>query len=452
MTDTQTKTRTQFIAPLDAGWLWLESPTNHMHGSVVAIFSKPAGAGSDYVASIVRDMRGFTVPTPPFDRRLDRRLRGRLWPTWRIVEEIDPDYHLRHIHVPAPGGPEEFHALISQLQGVALDHKHPLWTIDVIEGLEGDRFAVFGKMHHALADGVAALAIVGQWLSEDPDERGMPPIWAYRRPKRKGRKRAPQKRTPPNPLGALTATVNAARYAVAGVSARPWTAPRSVLNKPISAGRRVATASYELDRFRVVAERGGGTINDVVLAVCAGALRRYLGDSEQLPGRPLVTNIPVSVRKDSGAAGNAISWAMISLATDISDPSQRFHAIREGTVKAKQRLSGMSAGTIDTYTLMAVTPILVEQVTRAGGHTPPQFNVPISNVPGPRNRMYLNGAPMQEIQALTVIYGGQALNVVTLSYAERLDFAFTACADVLADVDRLADACGEALEELEAVL
>jgi WS/DGAT/MGAT family acyltransferase len=452
MTKAQTKTTTQVIAPLDAGWLWLESPTNHMHGSVVAIFSKPAGAPSDYVASIVRGMRRFTVPTAPFDRRLDRSIRGRLWPAWRIVEEIDPDYHLRHIHVPAPGGTDEFHALISQLHSVPLDHGHPLWTIDVMEGLEGDRFAVFGKMHHALADGVAALGIVGHWLSEDPGERDMPPIWAYRRPKRKGRKPASEKRRLPNPLGALTATASATRFAVTGVSARPWSAPRSVLNKPIGASRRVATASHELDRFRALAERGGGTINDVVLAVCAGALRRYLGDSEQLPGRPLVTNIPVSVRKDGGGAGNAISWAMISLATDVADPVQRLQVIREGTVKAKERLSCMGAGTIDTYTLLAVTPILVEQVTRAGGHTPPQFNVPISNVPGPRNRMYFNGAPMEEIQALTVIYGGQALNIVTLSYAERLDFAFTACAEALPDVDRLADACTEALEELEKVL
>jgi diacylglycerol O-acyltransferase len=215
----------------------------------------------------------------------------------------------------------------------------------------------------------------------------------------------------------------------------------------------VATASYDLERFRTLAERGDGTINDVVLAVCSGGLRRYLSEVAKLPKRPLITNIPVSVRKDGDrAGGNAISWAMISLATDIEDARERFERIRSGTIKAKQQLGQMADGGIETYTLLAVTPILIEQLTRAGGHVPPQFNVPISNVPGPRQRLYFNGAPMEEIQALTVIYGGQALNIVTLSYADRLDFALTACAHALPHVDRLAAACGEALAELEGAL
>jgi WS/DGAT/MGAT family acyltransferase len=431
-----------------------------MHGSVVCVFSPPAGAGADYVRGVVDHMRRHIVPSAPFDRRLDRSVRGRLWPTWQIVQEIDPEYHLRHKRLPAPGGQAEFRALISELHSIPLDPAHPLWTIDVIEGLEGGRFAVFGKMHHALADGVAALGIVGKWLSPDPDARNVPPIWAYPRPSQRGGRQAAGRsrrlsplRAIPSPLRAVSAaaaTANAARYAVTGVAARPWSAPRTVLNAPITARRRIATASYELARFRDLAERTGATINDVVLAVCSGGLRGYLAYAGELPSRPLITNIPVSVRNGDGRdGGNAISWAMVSLATDIGDPRRRFESIRTATADAKRRIAQMDSGTVETYTLLTVTPILVEQLTRAAGHVPPQFNIPISNVPGPRERLYLNGAEMEEIQALTVIYGGQALNVVTLSYADRLDFAITACPDSVPDVDRLAGAITAALGELE---
>jgi WS/DGAT/MGAT family acyltransferase len=200
-----------------------------------------------------------------------------------------------------------------------------------------------------------------------------------------------------------------------------------------------------------LARRTGGTINDVVLAVCAGGLRRYLTEIDSLPDRPLITNIPVSVRRSDGKAqgGNAISWAMLSLATDIEDARERFAAIRCSTTKAKQQLDQLGADRIDTYTLLVTTPILVEQLARLGGRIPPMYNIPISNVPGPRQPKYLDGALLRDIHALTVLYSGQALNVVAVSYADRLNFSFTACADTLPHVQRLADHCSEALTELE---
>jgi diacylglycerol O-acyltransferase len=306
-----------------------------------------------------------------------------------------------------------------------------------------------------MADGVAALGMVDTWLSDDPAARDLPPLWAAKRKPR-------TKSTTPQPAAGLAAQLasaprlfgagtRAAYKALTGVSARPWTAPRSPINTPITAHRRVATQSFELDRFRDLAKQTGGTINDVVLAVCAGALRRYLGEIGELPDRPLITNIPVSVRGSDADAkgGNAISWAMVSLATDIEDPRARLAAIQSATWRAKQELDQMGADTIDTYTLLAVTPILAEQLAGLGGHIPPMYNVPISNVPGPRQPKYLDGALLRDIYALTVLYGGQALNMVVLSYTDRLNFAFTACADSLPHVQRLAAHCREALAELE---
>jgi WS/DGAT/MGAT family acyltransferase len=394
------------------------------------------------------------------------------------VDHIDPDRHIFHLALPAPGGEHELGALISQLQSTALDKAYPLWSIHVIEGLTDGRFAIFGKMHHALADGVAALGMVDTWLSDDPDARNRPALWAAVR-QRRLRKKTPDStgRGDGSTLAAaaagaaaqlpnvllkmvselraspqrLTACTRAVYKAMTGVSARPWTAPRSPINTPITAHRRVSTQSYDLERFRNLARRTGGTINDVVLAVCAGGLRDYLTEIDSLPDRPLITNIPVSVRRSDGKAqgGNAISWAMLSLATDIEDARERFAAIRSSTKQAKQQLDHLGADTMDTYTALVTTPILVEQLAKLGGHIPPMYNIPISNVPGPLQPKYLDGALLCDINALTVLYSGQALNVVAVSYAGRLNFSLTACADSLPHVQRLAGHCRKALAELE---
>jgi diacylglycerol O-acyltransferase / wax synthase len=441
------------LRPLDAGWLWLESPTNLMHGAVLCIFDPPEGAGQEFMTDLVARMRSHTGATAPHNRRLKLSGLGRLWPQWESVDRIDPDRHVVHLALPSPGGERELAVLISRLHSTALDKAHPLWSIHVIEGLSKGRFAIFGKMHHAMADGVAALGMVDAWLSDDPDARNLPPLWAAQR-KHRAKSQQPAAGLATQLASAprlLSDSTRAAYKAVTGVSARPWAAPRSPINTPITAHRRVSTQSFELDRFRTVAKRAGGTINDVVLAVCAGALRRYLSESGGLPDRPLITNIPVSVRRSHAKAegGNAISWAMVSLATDIEDPHERLAAIQSATRHAKQELDQMSADTIDTYTLLAVTPILAEQLAGLGGHIPPIYNVPISNVPGPRQPKYLDGALLRDLYALTVLYGGQALNIVVVSYTDRLNFTFTACADSLPHVQRLAGHCREAFAELE---
>jgi diacylglycerol O-acyltransferase / wax synthase len=466
------------LRPLDAGWLWIESSSNLMHGGVLCIFDPPEGAGPEFVRGLVAHMRTQTTEgVAPWNRRLKLSGLGRLWPQWETVDHIDPDRHIFHLALPAPGDERELGVLISRLQSTALDKNYPLWSVHVIEGLADGRFAVFGKMHHALADGVAALGMVDTWLSNDPEARNQPAIWAAVRPRRTrpatpasaDRGNGPPPAAPadaaaesPAPLlqtiadlvsppKFLTAGARAVYKAATGVSARPYSAPRSAINTPITAHRRVATQSYDLDRFRSIARQTGGTINDVVLAVCAGGLRRYLTEIDALPSQPLITNIPVSVRRDDGKpqGGNAISWAMLSLATDVEDVRERFAAIRSSTKHAKQQLNELRADAIDTYTLLAVTPILVEQLAKLGGHVPPMYNIPISNVPGPRQLKYLDGAVLREVQALTVLYGGHALNTVAVSYANRLNFSFTACDAALPHVQRLATYCGDALAELE---
>lgn len=461
-----TGTPAHTLHPLDAGWLLLESSSNLMHGGILCVFDLPDGADGGFVDQLVEDMRHCTEPTSPFDRRLKHTGLARVIPQWELVERIDPDQHLERHALPAPGGDAELTALVSHLQSIALDHGRPLWSFHVIDGLAGSRFAVFGKMHHALADGVSALHMVDGWLSNQPTDRTEPAMWTVPPPKRrpKSGERPPvapetsfsrQVRGLANeslkPVRLLMGATRATLKAATGVAARPWSAPRTAFNTPISAERTVVTQSFDLGRFQQLAKQAGGTVNDAVLTMCAGALRRYLSDIGTLPTKSLITNIPVSLRSraDSQGTSNAISWAMLPLATDIDDIRERFDTIRAAATKAKSELTAMGPDSINTYTLLVLAPILVEQLAKLGGRIPPMYNLPISNVPGPRQTKYLNGAPMRGIYALTVLYGGQSLNTVAVSYAGQLNFSFTACADELPNLQRLAPYCDDALTELE---
>lgn len=447
------RTKRKRVGLLDAGWLWLESDSNLMHGSILAVFTPPPDRADTFVPELVEHARTFTSATSPFDRKLSPGFLSGVFPKWEMVDVLDLDYHLDVVTLAEPTE-REFARVVSSLHGAALDKGRPLWRIHVIDGLPNGRFAVLGKMHHALVDGVGALGILNAWLTTDSTANDVPPMWAYVRPERP--KRAPRRREwkRPHPLRGTWALLRALWFAVRGVSARPWSGPKSRLNAPITASRRVATQSFGLDRIRVVTESTGATINDVVLAVCAGGLRRYLDDLGGVPARPLVTNMPVSVRGSGGqqSGGNAISWAMLSLATNIDDPLARFRSICASTTQAKANLAKIPGKMIDLYTLLAVTPILVEQLAGIGGKIRPLYNVPISNVPGPRETLYFNGARLEHVHAMTVLYGGQALNIVALSYGGTLELAFSACDTALPHVQRLAGFCADAFEELQKAL
>jgi diacylglycerol O-acyltransferase / wax synthase len=445
---------TKSLPVLDAGWLWLESDANLMHGSILAIFQRPPHAPPNYVFELTQRMRRATTARAPFNLRLCRKGIGRIWPRWEQVGTIDTDYHVRHSALPWPGTDRELDRLVSHLHSAPLDKAHPLWTFDIIDGLD-DRFAVLGKMHHALADGVAAMRMFRQWLSTDPDESDTAPMWTKPTP-------SPSPRpTGPAPIATklvrqatmLPGTVAALGLAATGADARPWHAPRTVLNTPITAHRRIVTHSGSLSRHRALADAIDGTINDAVLAVCTGALRRYLLDIGNLPNAPLTTNIPVSTRgaDSTRQAGNAITWAMLPLPTNQCDPRARVDAILSASKRAKRRLDAIHPLAVNTYTLAVTTPILTEQVLRLGGRTRPYFNLPISNVPGPPTPLYLDRAPLRDIHASTVIYHGQALNIVCVSYTDKLEFTFTACSSALPHLERLAQHLREELDTLESV-
>jgi diacylglycerol O-acyltransferase / wax synthase len=208
-----------------------------------------------------------------------------------------------------------------------------------------------------------------------------------------------------------------------------------------------------MERLRALAKAGDCTLNDVVLAICAGALRRFLDERGELPAKPLTAGIPVSVRPaDDEGTGNAISFIISTLATDLADPATRLRAIRTSVRHAKAHVQSLPRQVMLQYTVLLMAPTIVTLLTGLGGRTPPMFNITISNVPGPEKPLYFRGAELLAIYPASIVTHGQALNITCQSYAGTMDFGFTGCHSSLPSLQRLAVYAAEALQELEAAL
>jgi WS/DGAT/MGAT family acyltransferase len=353
--------------------------------------------------------------------------------------------------------------LISRLHSNPMDMDRPLWEVHVIEGLHGGRFAMYGKMHHSLADGVSGVGLVN--FPEDPTQTRTPPIWAQeRRHKPRPGARRPgvmgvlpsallgQAQALPSLLRGLAGSAKAA----IGLKDDPdfaslAEAPRTIFNANVTPQRRVATQATSLARMKAIGEAAGGSINDVLLAACSAALRRYLSEIDKLPRKTLICSIPVALaREQDGTGGNAISFANVRMGTDIADVRERFEAIRRSSAAGREYLKQMNGTALIDYTVLISSPQILTRIPGVGARVPPIYNVIVSNVPGPRRKLYFMGAQMEAYYPISALAHGQALNITVLSYDGGLYFGFTACADRVPSVQRLAVYTGEALDELEA--
>jgi WS/DGAT/MGAT family acyltransferase len=448
---------------LDLSFVLMETRQTPMHVAGLQTFLPPPDAPRDYPRQVFEYLRGFPVTAAPFNYRLRGIGPGRLLPSFEEVEKVDLDYHLRHSALPYPGGERELGVLISRLHSNPMDFDRPLWEIHLIEGLHGGRFAMYGKLHHSLADGVSGVGLLN--FSEDPAKSRTPPIWAQER------KRRPRGGTAPGAFGVLpNAVMDQARAlpsllrglagsatAALGLKGDPdftslAEAPRTILNRNVTPQRRVATQATTLARMKQIGEAAEGSVNDVLLAACSAALRRYLLELDELPRKSLIASIPVALPRDAEqAGGNAISFANVRLGTDVEGVRERFDLIRRSSAAGRAYLRQMSDTALIDYTVLISSPQMLTRLPGIGARVPPIYNVIISNVPGPRNRLYFLGAEMEAYYPISALAHGQALNITVMSYAGGLYFGFTACHDRLPSVQRLAVYTGEALDELERV-
>ncbi len=449
------------LSPTDVMFLWLEGRRQPMHVGGLQLYTPPEGAGDDFVGKLVESWREHTTAQRPFDQRPHFRV-GHWF--WEEDTDFELDYHLRHSALPRPGRIRELLSLVSRLHGTLMDRTRPLWEIHVIEGLADKRIALYAKVHHALLDGVAAMRMLQSVLSEDPREQ-RPPMWAQKRQRRIAEATDVAEAPPPpswmeRALTAGAEIVPGVRSGLweivrastdTGADAQPFHAPPTMFNVKISGSRRFAAQSFELDRVKAIGKKAGATINDVTLAICAGALRSYLIAQGSLPDRPLIAMVPVSVRSEGDEGGNQLAILLANLATHLEDPLARLRVVTESTTHAKDRLKAMSKLERMAHAGAMSAPMGASMLT---GHAKrrPIYNVVISNVPGPRQPLYLDGMRLDESYPVSIPVDYLALNITITSYDGQLGFGYVACRRSVPALQRMLDFTADSLTELEAAL
>jgi diacylglycerol O-acyltransferase len=451
------------MSPADSVFLMVETRDHPMHVGGLELFVPPEGADRNDVRQIFQQMIDVDDVAPLFRQRARRTLASAgLW-GWERDDAFDIEHHVRHTALPRPGRVLDLLALCSRLHGNLLDRHRPLWEATLIEGLADGRFAMYLKVHHAVADGVSALRLLERALSEDPDAREMPPPWAgqpHPQPPR-ARPEGPDVggalRSALSVLGeaaglpaALVKTVNR------GIQELPaplsFSAPRSMFNVPITGARRFAAQSWPIERIRRVGKAADATLNDVVLAMSSGALRNYLLGLDALPDSPLIAMVPVSLHADDRQreAGNAIGVVMCNLATHLTDPAARLATINASMADGKTALAGMSSLQIVAMSALGMSPLALAPLLHLENRLRPPFNLVISNVPGPRSPLYYNGARLDGLYPLSIPFDGQALNITCTSYSDELAFGLTGCRRSVPHLQRLLGHLEDELQLLEA--
>ncbi len=462
---------TKKLSMMDAMFLAAETRESMMHVGGLLTFTPPPDAPREFLRDLSDELRADVTVHAPWNLRLRSPdfLKNPLQ-AWVEDDHFDLEYHVRRSALPAPGDERELGILVSRLHSVPIDFHRPPWEVNFIEGLEGGRFALYFKLHHALVDGYTAMKMLARSLSSDPAERDTPMFFSV--PPRP-RPSAPREPTEGEPVPTLDAAmmlardqVGAAREAGRAImnvlrAARdgdralvsPLAAPLTILNRRISRNRRFATQQFVTERVRGLARAAGGTINDVALALCGSALRRLLLELDALPREPLTAMLPVNIRpKDDPGGGNAVAAILASLATDVAEPGPRLEAIIASTRRAKEQLAGMSRNAILQYSGMLMAPMMLQQVPGAAGRIRPTFNIVVSNVPGPDQPLYFRGARLDAPYPLSIPFHGYGLNITINGYAGTLNFGFTGCRDTVPHLQRLAVYSGEALDDLERAL
>jgi diacylglycerol O-acyltransferase len=374
---------------------------------------------------------------------------------WVDDHDFDIQYHVRHSALPKPGRVRELLELCSRLHSTRLATERPLWEWHLIEGLRDGRVAMYCKLHHALVDGISAMRLLQSILSSDPDKTGMPAPWENR-PVR-ARESSPeadpadlsqQAMQSALAIGAEAAGLPGALIKTLNRSFRNETstlalyAPRTILNQPITAARRFAAQGWPLERLRAIGRATGTTMNDVVLAMCSGAMRTYLLELDALPDQTLISMVPVGLKaKESHLAsvsgGNALGAVMVKLGTDLPDPADRLQAVHDSMVSGKRALAQMTPVQILAMSALGQAPAILGPMLKMSGLVRPPYNLIISNVPGPRTTQYFNGMRLEGTYPLSIPIDGMALNITCNSYAGQMAFGLTGCRRTVPHLQRL---------------
>lgn len=464
----------QYMPVTESMFLIAETRDQPMHVGGLQLFVPREGQSAEDLADEISErFHAATDVSPMFLKRPATPAQIAGYTAWTQDDEVDFDYHIRHIVLPRPGEIKDLLRYVSLNHGALLDRRRPMWEIHIIEGLADGRVALYTKIHHSIVDGVSALRLLQRSLSTDPDDRSGTAFWdmeLVRRRRRRRREQRPLKGSS-RLLGAVTGVAGAiadtagqvvgmapaaARIAAAGVFDKDYVAPMqmapsTILNQSIGSARRFAAQDWPVTRLRAVARAQQMTLNDVILAMCSGALRRYLSDHDGLPDESLVAMMPVSLHSDGDSDGNAVTAITVRLATDIESPADRVAAIKASTHGAKNVVRGLKP--LQALALGAATiwPLAFATVPGFVEYTPRAFNLIISNVPGPEEPLYWNGARLDGSYPVSIPMEGQAMNITVTTIGGKAGFGVIGARAQLPSLQRILAHLETSLAELEAL-
>jgi len=455
------------MSGVDAAFLYGETPAWHMHVSAVLLVDPSESPGGFSAERFQERIASRLHLVPQFRWKLVEVPLGLDRPGWVEDPDFDITYHVRHVGVPPPGGPEQLGNLIGDLVGYKLSRDIPLWEMWVIDGLADGKVAILAKVHHSIIDGVSGseLATVLFDLEPDPPDPEEEPSPRLIQP-------APSSaelvalglgRMMMSPYRFARFTDQTVRQGLSFIGFQrrakpptmPFQAPRTSFNAELTPHRRFAYTSVSLDEVREIKDAFGVKLNDVVLALCAGTLRRYLEAAGDLPSAPLIAQVPISLRTeaDAGEVGTKVGAMFASLATDMDDPVARLGAIHESTQGAKEMQQALAADKIMGLTELTAPGLIslaARMYTSAGlsSLTPPIMNLIISNVPGPPFPIYTAGAKVEALYTMGPLLYGTGINITVFSYAGSIDFGFMVCRELVDDHWTLPEGIPIALDEL----
>ncbi len=449
------------LSLVDCGFLALETAESPKHVAGLLVLDMPENARPRFFSELFETFQS-SMPIAPFSQKLGLSLG---LPTWTDDPAIDMQYHVRRHVLPDPGSRTQLVDLVSGLHEERLDRSRPLWQFHLIEGLKGgERFACYLKIHHAYMDGAKMSARLVRSLSSSPTESAVTPFWSAevrRRSKGGGKKSVGEKlkgvaaKVRQNTAMVPELTALNFRHALQelhlakGELPAPFSAPKTFLNRPLSPARTLAAVDLPLSTVQRLAKAHGVKINDVLLEICDSALRKYSADRGEPIDQPLVAQVPIALeRAQADQAGNQITIALIELATTEADPLARLQQIASNSKRVKKKFSEVSGSTAETYTVL--WNVVAEVFNAAGltGRARPLGNVVISNLPGPRERLYLGGAPVRALYPISTLAPGSSLNITIYTYAGQMHFGVIAGREACPDLERLAQYIDEGLEEL----
>lgn len=456
------------LSGLDASFLYLETPSMHMHVAITAILDPSTMPGGYQLDRIKAGITSRLHLIPPFRRRIVEVPFRLHHPLWIEDPHFDLDYHIRRVAAPSPGGHHELAEVVGQVISTPLDRRRPLWELHVVEGLADGNFGMVFKVHHCAVDGVSGAELLMALFDLEPAGREVEPP-----PLRRAEEvpsdvdlvshaiasRARQQLSIIPLIGSTARrvgnVVSRHRDPAAPVGAVPLTAPATPWNRAIGPQRRMSFTRVALADVKRIKDGVGCTVNDVVLGLMGGTLRRYLEAHDAATDSPLIAVCPVSVRTEDevGQSNNRVSAMFTSLATDVDDPIERLRVIHEVTQGAKADHDLLGASLLQDWA-EHVAPVTFSMAARLysglrlSDRHRPIHNAVISNVPGPPFPLYFAGAKLESALPMGPVMEGAGLNVTVLSYMDQVDIGFVASRDLIPDVWALAGHAEDAMVEL----